>query len=129
MIVTVACADEVAPDGALQVRANGVVVASGSVDVEPRVPVAIRKSSGARSSQSDVPTLDHVRRDFPPAATDVGFAMSVAYGFAGVDVEMGGVTGGFTGCVGCVGAGDEVPNIFPSSWPSAAKGLLFGLPA
>ena len=95
--MTVACADVVAPVGALQVRANGVVVASGSVEVEPRVPVAIRKLSGAKSSQTDVPTLDQIRRDFPPVATDVGFAMSVAYGFAGVDVEMGGVTGGFAG--------------------------------
>src|SRR3989344_2728312 len=32
----------VAPDGALQSRTNGVVVESGSVDVEPRVPVAKR---------------------------------------------------------------------------------------
>ena len=97
MIVTVTCADEVAPDGALQVRANGVVVASGSVEVEPRVPVAIRKLSGAKSSQPEVLTLDQMRRDFPPAVTVAGFATSVAYGFAAVDVATGGATGGVVG--------------------------------
>jgi len=54
--------------------------------------------------------------------------MSVAYGFAGVDVATGGVTGGFVGDVCCVGAGCVVPKSLPSSWPSAAKGLLLGLP-
>ena len=125
--MTVACAEVEAPVGALQWSANGVVVASGSVDVEPRVPVAIRKLSGAKSSQPEVLTLDQMRRDFPPAVTVAGFATSVAYGFAAVDVATGGATGGVVGVVGA-GAGAEVPNIFPSSWPSAAKGLLLGLP-
>ena len=105
----------VAPVGALQVRTNGVVVASGRVDVEPRVPVAMRKLSGAKSSQPEVLTLAHMRRDFPPSATDVGFAMSVAYGFAGVVVAVGGVTGGFVGGVCCAGAGGLVPKSLPSS--------------
>src|SRR3989344_683730 len=52
--VTVACAEVVAPEDALQSSVNRVVVARASVDVEPRVPVAIKKRSGAKSSQSEV---------------------------------------------------------------------------
>ena len=105
----------VAPDGPLQSRLNAVLVASGSVDVEPRVPVAIKKLSGAKSSQPDVLTLVHIKRDFPPVATVEGFATRVAYGFAGVDVALGGVTGGLAGCADCAGAGAGGPKSLPSS--------------
>ena len=116
----------VAPEGALQSRLNAVVVASGSVDVEPRVPVAMRKLSGAKSSQPEVLTLVHIKRDFPPSVTDVGLATSVAYGFAGVVVAVGGVTGGFVGCVCCVGAGCVVPKSLPSSCPRVLPRELSG---
>lgn len=101
--MTVACADVVAPDGALQLRVNCVVVASASVEVEPRVPVAIEISPGAKSSQLDVLTLDQMSCAFLPETTTVGCAISVANGFGGVEVALGGlVGGGGTGVVGVV---------------------------
>ena len=103
----------VAPDVALQFSVNWVVVASGSVDVEPRVVVAIDTLPGAKSSQPDVLTLDQIKRDLPPGKTVDGFAMSVAYGWRTGGVEVGvGVGFGDTGsCVGVgvgVGVGEGV---------------------
>ena len=112
--MTVVCAEVVAPDGALQLSVNCVVVASASVDVEPLIPVAIAMSPGAKSPQLEVLTLDQMSCDFRPFKTAIGSATSVAKGFAGVDVAVGGVTGGLIGVTG-VGAGELVPKSLPSS--------------
>ena len=114
--MTVVCADVVAPEGAAQSSTNLVVVASASVEVEPVVPVAIKNLLGAKSSQLDVLMLDQMRRDFPPCGTVVGFAISVAIGFGGVVVALGGVIGGITGgIVGLVCCDCDMPKNLPSA--------------
>ena len=115
----------VAPEGAAQSSTNLVVVASASVEVEPDVPVAIKNLLGAKSSQLEVLMLDQMRRDFPPCETVVGFAMSVAIGFGGVVVALGGVMGGITGgIVGFVCCDCDMPKNFPSAPMSPAKVFL-----
>ncbi len=82
-------------------RVKRVVVASASVEVEPRVPVAIGILPGAKSPQLEVLTLDQMSCDFLPDKTAAGSAMSVAKGLGGVGgVVVGGVVGGVTGVVG-----------------------------